>query len=148
MQGEKPMRKKCVSCGMICFISDVSCKRCGSTELNDFPNDEEPASNKQQNPMRSLTIWSYLILFCLAVFFEIVATSPIWGLIGSGSGGDQTGFLRLAFILNLPTVIIIWSLDKLIGTDSVLYLITPFTQIIFWFCLFVCLARRRWSKLN
>jgi len=125
------MRKKCALCGMICFISDASCKRCGSTELINFPNYIELPVNKQSNPSRSLLVWSYLLFFCLALVIEVVATSPIWGLIGTGPGGDHTDFERSALILNLPTVLLIWFLGKITGSNIILFLLTPFTQIIF-----------------
>jgi hypothetical protein len=31
------MRKKCVACSSICFMSDEFCKRCGSTQLETIP---------------------------------------------------------------------------------------------------------------
>lgn len=90
--------------------------------------------------MERLSIWNYLSCLGLAVIVEIIATAPVWGLIGAGPGGGA-GFLQAAFILNLPTSLFIW----LLGADFVL--LTPLTQIVFWFCLFVYFARRRRSKL-
>jgi hypothetical protein len=140
------MRKKCNSCGLIGFTSDESCRRCGSDKLTSVPN-VLPAK-ESETFIKPLSIWNYLLYGFLAVVIEVGASSPIWGLIGAGPGGDLSGFKRLAFILNLPTVIITWSLDKLSGSDGFFsMLFTPFTQIIFWFWLFTYLGHRR-SKMK
>jgi O-antigen/teichoic acid export membrane protein len=94
--------------------------------------------------MKSLSIWNYLLYFCLAVFIEIIATAPIWGLLGAGPGGDQSGFLIIAFVFNLPTVLVTWSLGK--ATGAPFFLLTPLTQILFWFCILVYFARRKRTK--
>jgi hypothetical protein len=138
------MRKKCNRCGLIGFTTDASCKRCGSDALTliSIP-DASPAHQFKSSP-KSLSIRNYLTYGFLAVVIEIVASSPIWLLIGSGPGGDSSGFVRLAFILNLPTVLVTWCADKLSGFNIYFTLVfTPFTQIIFWFCLFIYLGHRR-----
>jgi hypothetical protein len=91
--------------------------------------------------------WKYLMYGFLAIVIEIVATAPMWMLIGT-HGTDNPAFERTAFILNLPTVLLTWSLGKIIGTDFPLFLLTPFTQIIFWFCVFVYFGYRKRSRLN
>jgi hypothetical protein len=94
--------------------------------------------------VKALSIWNYALYFGLAVFFEVIATAPIWGLIGAGPGGGASSFLFLAFLLNLPTVLITWSLEKLTGGNYIIW--TLLTQIIFWFCLFAFLGRRKRGK--
>ncbi|MDQ3797856.1 MAG: hypothetical protein M3384_00250 [Acidobacteriota bacterium] len=137
------MRKKCIECGLIGFISDEICKRCGSNKLTAIPNQNASPAQERETFPEPLSIWNYLIYAFLAIIIEIGATSPIWLLIGSHPGGDASGFLQLAFILNLPTVLITWSLDILIGSNFNRIFFTPITQIIFWVCLFAYFGNRR-----
>ena len=141
------MRKKCNSCGLIGFTSDASCKRCGSNKLLLISVLYESPTKDSTNIPRSPSILNYLIYGFLAVVIEIAATSPIWGLIGAGPGGEMAGFLWLAFILNLPTILITWGLDKLTGSTFII-LFTPITQIIFWFGLFAYFGNRRRIKMK
>ena len=62
---------------------------------------------------------------------------PILGKFGWCASGShvptaQEVFeMRLTFVLHLPTVLLTWGLDKVLG-DDLLIIFTPFTQIIFW----------------
>ena len=134
------MRKKCVSCGLICFLADESCKRCGSTQLeiistaNNSPNNIAPKFAKQNlSP-------NYLKYFFFAVgieFLALVLSFPAWGQIGMHGGANASSSIfeilcgLIFLVLHFPTLYINIALMLLTRTEIFLFL-TPITQIAFW----------------
>jgi peptidoglycan biosynthesis protein MviN/MurJ (putative lipid II flippase) len=93
---------------------------------------------------------SYLTCFLLAVLVEGIALASFLPALAEQmmrhSGGAsrtpmETVSEDVAFVLHLPTVLIMWPLTVM--TDSVIVWLTPITQIIFWTVLFASIARRR-----
>ena len=144
------MRKKCVSCGFICFITDETCKRCGSDNLAPFPQQVEPPEGGRQYSIKPLSFWNYLVYFLCALVIEFVALLPILSSLGMRhtSGAPVSNFefysLIIIIILHLPTLLITWSLGQLFGEPMMM--LTPFMQILFWTFLFGYIARRKRTK--
>jgi len=134
------MRKKCVSCGLICFSADETCKRCGSNQLemtstvNNSPNNIAPVSVKQNLPP------NYLKYFFFAVgieFFALLLSLPAWGQIGMHNSANASSSIfeilcgLIFLVLHFPTLYINIALMLLTRTEIFLFL-TPITQIAFW----------------
>ena len=134
------MQKKCVSCGLICFLADASCKRCGSTQLeitstaNKSPNNIAPESAKQNiSP-------NYLKYFFFAVGIEVLAlvlSFPAWGQMGMHRSANASSSIfemlcgLLFLVLHFPTLFVNAALMLLTHNEIFLFL-TPITQIAFW----------------
>jgi hypothetical protein len=145
------MRKKCGNCGLICFMSDETCKRCGSQQFVIDPDPNE--SQAKESHLKPLSFWSYLKYFLLAVLIEVVALASFIPALGeqmmrhSSNAPRPSGEIVsewVAFILHLPTVLVTFPLAIL--TYTFIMLLTPLTQIIFFTCLFAYIARRRRMK--
>ena len=144
------MRKQCTSCGFITFISDESCKRCGSPHLVITPGPGgSPAGDNQPVP-GSLPFTSYLKCFSLAVLIEVIALASFLPALAEQMMRHSARASRtqmeivsegVASVLHLPTILIMWPLTVM--TDSIIVWLTPVTQIIFWTVLFTSIARRR-----
>jgi hypothetical protein len=140
------MRKKCISCGLICFLTDQFCKRCGSDNLLSISNTEKVLVKEFQSLKKQLSFWSYLLFFFLAVLIEFIALLPVLANIGMrhSSRAPLTEFeiksRIVAFVAHLPTILLPYLLRDFDG--GIFILITPITQIIFWTCLFSYIARR------
>lgn len=144
------MRKKCLSCGLICFLNEASCKRCGADRLEIISaapeNDLAPAALK--TPKNSAA--SYLVCFVLAVGIEFVAlvvTVPAWGGIGMHSGGAQASTTQIVaavlfLVLHIPSLLINLTLMIILSSD-IFFFLMPLTQIAFWTYLLARLNRRR-----
>jgi hypothetical protein len=107
---------------------------------------------ESQFASRSLSFWSYVKYFSLAVIIEIIALISFMPALAeqmmrhSGSVPQTEKEItseRVAFILHCPTVLIMWPLTIL--TNSYIVWLTPITQIVFWTCLFAYIGRRRSS---
>ena len=142
------MRKKCVSCGFICFKTDEVCKRCGSNNLELFPYSVGTSNEEKQILSKPLSFWNYLIYFLLALVIEFVVLFPVLGGMGTSHGStvshSQINNVIIVYILHLPTILITWILGQL--TDPFVMVFTPITQIIFWTFLFAYLGRRKRIK--
>ncbi len=132
------MRKKCSSCGLICFDSDEICKRCGSKQLFNNKLSEVEAVELSPKSSKKLPFWSYIIFFVIAVIIEFVSLLP--GLANMGmrhsanaplSDSERTAQLWF-FILNLPFALLPWLLTQISQIFDIFYLFVPFAQIIFW----------------
>lgn len=143
------MRRKCVSCGLICFISDESCKRCGSNNLVPFSYPNEQLVEAEQNPFKPLSVRNYLTYFLIALVIEIAALFPILSDLGMrhtsrAVSNSEFYSLIIIFILHLPSILITMGLNQIGGGDWLLF--TPILQIAFWIFLFVYFGRRKRIK--
>lgn len=137
------MRKKCAECGFICFKSDESCKKCGSSELELVPVSESLNSATVISADNPMSFWNYVLNFGLAIFIEFLALLPILMFIGShgkGTSDFEINMLRLVYILNLPSSFVFWFLQQAVHNDFIL--LNPLTQVIFWWWLLNFVTRR------
>jgi hypothetical protein len=131
------MKRKCSSCGLVCFTTDNVCKRCGSDKIIDAESEFAIMSEYSKSD-HSLPFWSYLLCIFVAIIIEIMALFPVISNIGwrHSSRAPLSDYeiqsQISAFAFHLPTVLVPWLLSKLSEDFSVLYLLIPFTQIIFW----------------
>jgi hypothetical protein len=114
------MSKKCKNCDLVCFASDEACKRCGSPDFADSDSNFVP---------KTISFWTYLCCFLLALVFEVVAILPALGSLGFSKSG--TGLSAILFLLHLPSSAVTLLLLNLTGNPLPL-LLTPLLQIIFW----------------
>jgi hypothetical protein len=141
------MKRKCSSCDLVCFATDNVCKRCGSDKIIDEDSEFEVMS-EYLNPDHSLPFWNYLLCFFVAIIMEIIALFPVISNIGwrHSSKAPLTDYeiksQMTAFVLHLPTVFVPWLLSKLSEAFSVLYLLIPLTQIVFWTIIISFLLKR------
>lgn len=139
-------RKKCNACGLIAFASDEVCKRCGSDKLFGYQMPEALPVTTNLSTEKSLPFWNYIVCFVLACVFECVAIFPVLANIGfrHSANAPVSDYERnsavVAFILHLPTSAIAYISVHLDG--GLLFLLTPFIQIIFWTFMFSKLWRR------
>jgi hypothetical protein len=129
-------------------VTDEVCKRCGSTELAAV--ESMPSNAPAPAPTPSSAVWflkTLVISFLLAVGIEFLSLLPILPLIGFGpSHGEPTDSLgRIVFILNLPTVLVTWLLDKFSAEWGYVFY-TPITQVIFWTVLLIYLKHKIRSR--
>jgi hypothetical protein len=135
---------------LICFENDEVCKRCGSTELATV--ETLPSSGPAPIPTW-LCVARFLITLAVslvaALVLEFFALLPILGYFGwclsskAPPTPQEIHDARLAFIFNMPTVLLWWGVDKMFGDASGFILLTPITQIIFWTVLLIYL----WYKI-
>ena len=145
------MRKRCISCGLICFVDDESCKRCGSTELKAISNENHLSNHNAPESLKPNSPPNYFRYFLFAVGIEfgaLVLSLP--GLAASGmrhSANAPTSMFEmiaglLVFMLHFPTLFINLAL-MMITQSEVFILLTPVTQIIFWTYFLARLNRKR-----
>jgi hypothetical protein len=150
------MSKKCISCGVVWFVSDESCKRCGSVEF--IVDDSTDTKNKlPEKTGKSLSGWSYVKCFFLAVLIEVVALASGLPAVAAGIGTRHSANAppsnepliviseRAFFILHLPTIL--FTLPFKNSRLPIIFL-TPLGQIIFFTCLFAYIARRKQKHLE
>lgn len=140
------MRKKCSQCGLVNFVFDEICKKCGSDKLFkfDIPNNEAVETPKK------LPLWAYLIFLVLAVIIEFITLLPELASMGMRHSANTplSDYERVAqfwiFLMNIPSTLIPWLLTFWGEIFSTFYIFVPFTQIIFW-TFFLALI---WKKLE
>lgn len=150
-------RKKCSQCGLVNFIADESCKRCGSDKLFKTLVSDNPVNGNLLNDSidpaikrKLISIGSYFLYFFLAVIVEFFALLPVLANIGfrHSARAPLTDFERKsqfwAFVLNIPSSIIYWILEEINEAFGILFLFIPITQVIFWIVCFVLL----WKKVK
>ena len=133
------MRKKCVSCGLICFLADESCKRCGSIQLEIISTANHSSNSNALTAKQKLSP-NYLKYFFFAIgieFLALVLSFPAWGQIGMHHSANASSSIfemlcgLLFLVLHFPTLFVNLALMLLLHNEIFLFL-TPITQIAFW----------------
>jgi C4-dicarboxylate transporter len=138
---------------MICFLTDESCKKCGSNQLDIISVSEDISGKSSLESSEQQASSGYLKYFFYAVITELIALVLTFPAIAAGSmrhsgNAPVSGFEQLlglaALALHFPTILLTFTLTIL--TDTLFVLVTPITQVIFLTYFFARLNRRKIIK--